>query len=77
MEYSVKKTKQLLELIQELYQQKVISKKSKNALVQEIKKSFTTRHFIEVDLLWSMTPCLIEEKRDLFDEFNIILNGGN
>jgi len=73
--YSVENSRQLLMLLQELYQQKVISRESKNDLALAIKRSFKTKTFIEVELLWKTIPCLRDEKQYLLDEIDIILGG--
>lgn len=75
--YSVKKNKKLLELLQELYQQKVISQEDKNLAAKGIRKSFVTKSYVEVKIIWKTIEkrCLIEEKRYLMDDFYYILGG--
>ncbi|WP_097006351.1 hypothetical protein [Lacrimispora amygdalina] len=73
--YSVVKSKKLLELLQELYQQNIISKEDKNKLAESIQRSFTTKSYLEVKLLWKTMNCLKEDKAYLLDDIYIILGG--
>jgi hypothetical protein len=73
--YSIVKSKKLLILLQELYQQKVISKEDKNKVAESIQRSFTTRSYTEVKLLWKVMTCLDKDKRDLMDDIYKILGG--
>lgn len=75
--YSVRKNKEILELIQELYQQKLITKEDKNRIADSIRKSFTSKSYMETKILWKT----IEKKNPnadkqyIFDDFYNILGG--
>jgi hypothetical protein len=75
--YSVKKSKEILELIQELYQQKLITKEDKNCIADSIRKSFTSKSYMETKILWKTIEKknTNTDKQYMFDDFYNILGG--
>jgi len=75
--YTVKKSKELLTLVQELYQQKLITLDDKNCIADSIRKSFDSRSYMETKILWKAiekkNPDM--DKQYMFDDFYNILGG--
>lgn len=72
------KSKRLLEIVQCLYQQKVISKEDKNKLVAQIQDSLKTNKTRELKELLETIECLKPDKEYLFvDALDLLRKGEN
>lgn len=71
------KSQDLLEVIQCLYQQKIISKEDKNRIVESISLSIKNNEFSETVKCLKSTQCLKEDRMNLFTRAFNIVQGGN
>lgn len=75
--YSVKKSKEILSLVQELYQQKLITNEDKNNIADSIRKSFDSRSYMQTKIIWKTIEKKNpnKDKQYMFDDFYNILGG--
>lgn len=67
----------LLEKVQCMYQQKIISRQDKNEIAGSIKEALKTGRFSDVSLKLKVTECQIPKKEYWIEDTIKIIEGGN